>query len=191
MRDFTREPILANATVLAPIERVFALSTRVELVRETLGMHLVASPGTVAQGHITAHSRVHWRGWKFGLPTEHHTLITGFSAPHPAHTPGEQTSLEGELVAWFQDSQERGRFAFFQHDHYFRAGIAEPTGDETTGRPVTLLHDEVRFSLPFGPLGAIAASLILAPHIVSLCRQRFDRIADLAEGDGWQHWLDA
>jgi ligand-binding SRPBCC domain-containing protein len=185
MRDFTREPILANATVLAPIERVFALSTRVELVKETLGMNLVASPGTVAAGHITAHSRVHWRGWKFGLPTEHHTLITGFSEPHPAHTPEQQTPLEGELVAWFQDSQEQGRFAFFQHDHYFRAAI-----DESTGNPVTLLHDEVRFRLPFGPLGAIAASLLLAPHIVALCRQRFDRIADLAEGEGWHQWLD-
>ncbi len=186
MRDFTREPILANATVHAPIERVFALSTRVELVKDTLGMTLMPTPGTVHAGHIEANSRVHWRGWKFGLPTEHHTLITGFSAPHPAHTPGEQSALEGELVAWFQDSQERGRFAFFQHDHYFRAAI-----DEATGNPVTLLHDEIRFKLPFGPLGAVAASLILAPHIVSLCRQRFDRIADLAEGDGWQHWLDA
>jgi hypothetical protein len=190
MRDFTREPILADAIIHAPIERVFALSTRVELVKDTLGMNLVASPGTVAAGHIEANSRVHWRGWKFGLPTEHHTLITGFSEPHVAEVSAEDSTLNGHLVAWFQDSQEKGRFAEFQHDHYFRAAIAEPTSDEATGQPITLLHDEVRFSLPFGPLGAVAATLLLAPHIQALCAQRFARIAELAEGEGWRAWLE-
>jgi ligand-binding SRPBCC domain-containing protein len=186
MRDFTSEPVVANATIHAPIERVFALSTRVELVKETLGMNLVASPGTVAAGHIQANSRVHWRGWKFGLPTEHHTLITGFSEPHLAEVSEGDTALHGTLVAWFQDSQEKGRFAEFRHDHYFRAAI-----DRATAQRITLLHDEVRFSLPFGPLGALASTILLAPHIQALCAQRFARIAELAEGEGWRDWLEA
>jgi ligand-binding SRPBCC domain-containing protein len=178
MRDFTAEPITASAVIHAPIERVFALSTRVELVKETLGMNLVDSgvEGGVFAGHIAEHSRVVWQGWKFGLPTSHHTLITGFDEPHREPT--------GEVIAWFQDSQERGRFAFFQHDHHFRQTYT--VGAEA---PTTELHDEVRFRLPFGPFGALAATFLLAPHIQALCKQRFDRIKSLAEGEGWRDWV--
>jgi len=188
MRDYTSEPIIASAAIAAPIERVFTLSTRVELVRETLGMELVASTTAdgIASGFIADGSRVHWRGRKFGLPTDHHTLITGFRSPHVAEIDDPASPLTGNRVAWFQDSQEQGRFAFFQHDHYFREAP-----DEATGEPVTLLHDEVRFALPFGPLGSVAASLLMAPHIRRLCRQRFERIQSLAEGEGWRDWMKA
>jgi ligand-binding SRPBCC domain-containing protein len=182
MRDYTSEPIIASAAIQAPLERVFALSTRVELVRETLGMALV---DTDAPDHVIADgSRVHWHGWKFGLPTHHHTLITGFRAPHLAEIDDPASPLAGNRVAWFQDSQEQGRFAFFQHDHYFREAP-----DEATGEPITLLHDEVRFALPFGPPGQLAATLLLAPHIRRLCRLRFQRLQSLAEGEGWRDWV--
>jgi ligand-binding SRPBCC domain-containing protein len=178
MRDFRTDPITASAVIHAPIERVFALSTRVELVKETLGMNLVDSgvENGVAAGHIRAHSRVVWHGWKFGLPTSHHTLITGFADPERQPT--------GETTAWFQDSQERGRFAFFQHDHHFRQTYSVGAQD-----PTTELYDEVRFTLPFGPLGALAAKFLLAPHIQALCKQRFARIKSLAEGEGWREWV--
>jgi hypothetical protein len=52
--------------IAAPIERCFALSTRIELVQRTLGM--VPIEGGLREGHIAANSRVVWRGWKFGLP---------------------------------------------------------------------------------------------------------------------------
>jgi hypothetical protein len=180
MRDFRTDPITASASIHSPIERVFALSTRVELVKETLGMTLVDSgvERGVFAGHIEAHSRVVWKGWKFGLPTSHHTLITGFAAPERQPT--------GEVTAWFQDSQERGRFAFFQHDHHFRQSYhpSDPS------KPITELHDEVRFALPFGVFGALAAKYLLAPHIQRLCAKRFARLKSLAEGDGWQEWVD-
>jgi ligand-binding SRPBCC domain-containing protein len=169
MRDFRTEPITESITINAPLTRCFALSTRVELVRETLGMNLLDTGLT--SGHITANSRVVWRGWKFGLPTEHHTLITGFAEPH--------IDAGNQLTAWFQDSQERGRFAFFQHDHFFR---------ESSNPTITTLHDEIRFTLPFGPLGRLAAGALLAPHIRKLARRRFARIKALAEGDGWRAW---
>jgi ligand-binding SRPBCC domain-containing protein len=172
MRNFIREPITESIVIHAPIARCFTLSTRIELVKETLGMNLVADPAPdyVSSGHIVAHSRVHWRGWKFGLPTHHHTLITGYAEPH--------LDPSGELTAWFQDSQASGRFAFFQHDHFFRES-----------NDITTLSDEIRFTLPFGPLGRLAASLILAPHILRLARQRFTRIQSLAEGEGWRAWV--
>ena len=161
------EPIIESVSIRAPLDRCFALSTRVELVRRTLGMNLIDSgeAGTITTGHITANSRVHWRGWKFGLPTNHHTLITAFQPPH-------------NNTAYFEDSQERGRFATFRHEHFFTQ-----RGDQTT------LEDRVHFTLPFGPIGRLAAALIMAPHIRKLARQRFVMIKQLAETEGWRDWL--
>jgi ligand-binding SRPBCC domain-containing protein len=175
MRDPRTDSIHESTILHAPIARCFALSTRVELVKTTLGMNLV---GGVTSGHIAANSRVHWYGWKFGLPTHHHTLITGYAEPH--------IDDAGETTAWFQDSQEKGRFAFFQHDHYFRE-----TTDPATGTPQTVLEDVVRFALPFGPLGRIASKLLLAPHIRRLVHVRYGILRDLAEGDGWRQWVDS
>jgi ligand-binding SRPBCC domain-containing protein len=179
MRNFMHEPVTASITIAAPIERIFALSTRVDLVQQTLGMKLVAGavPNAVTSGHIAAHSRVVWRGWKFGLPTEHRTLITAFAPPERQPT--------GEITAYFQDSQEQGRFAFFQHDHDFREAY-----DPASQQPVTTLHDVIRFALPCGTLGCLAANLLLAPHIRSLARRRFAIIKQLAESEGWRKWVD-
>ena len=165
------ETVRDSAEVHAPIERLWALSTRVELVKETLGMNLA---GGVTHGFVQDGSRVVWRGWKFGLPTEHHTLITGYAAPHIENG--------GLCEAWFQDSQERGRFAFFQHDHWLR----ERTTD---GGPVTVLEDKVQFRLPFGVLGRIAAEWVMAPYVRRLVRRRFARLKGLAEGEGWREWV--
>jgi len=167
LHDFLRDPIVETIAICAPIERCFALSTRIELVQRTLGMKLIDSgvAGGVTTGHITANSRVVWRGWKFGLLTQHHTLITAFEPPHNS-------------VAYFEDSQERGRFASFRHEHLFQQHDGE-----------TVLEDRIHFALPFGFLGRLAAKLIVAPHIRKLARQRFAMIQQLAEGEDWREWL--
>ena len=171
MRHFS---VHESITIRAPIERCFALSTRIELVQRTLGMTPVAG---VTSGHIGENSRVTWSGWKFGLPTRHHTLITAFEPPH-AGLPNNDHHAATK-AAFFQDTQERGRFAFFQHDHYFSEGL----------EGVTVLRDEVRFALPFGPVGRIAAKHLLAPYIRKLARERFAMIKELAEGKGWREWV--
>jgi len=167
----------------APIERLFALSTSLSVVRQTLGMTATRTNGSLTSGHVIANSRVVWRGWKFGLPTEHHTLITAFIPPHEHLSRVGHQNVTAE--AFFQDTQERGRFAIFQHDHHF----TEFT-DPTTRAPITELRDEVRFTLPFGPLGRVAALLLLTPHIRHLCRQRFALLKRLGEGDGWRPFVD-
>ena len=174
-----------QAQVEAPLERLWALSTRVDLVKNTLGMRRA---GGTEKDFIEDGSRVVWKGWKFGLPTEHHTLITGYAAPHAAVA---EPSLAAELhadtvgqpVAWFQDSQERGRFAFFQHDHWMRERR------DAAGSPVTVLEDEVRFRLPFGPLGRLAERFIMRPYIERLVKRRFSSLKQLAESDGWKQWV--
>lgn len=173
-----------TALIEAPLDRVWALSRRVELVKNTLGMNPV---GGLTSGFVEAGSRVVWKGWKFGLPTEHHTLITGYASPHKAEAePTLALELHAEYleqrVAWFEDSQERGRFAFFQHDHWLRERV---DGD---GKPQTFLEDEVHFRLPFGGLGRLAAQFFLEPYIRRLVKRRFASLKALAEGEGWRQW---
>lgn len=176
------ETVHDSAVVMAPLERLWLLSTRVELVRETLGMTIA---GGVTSGHVGAGSRVFWKGWKFGLPTEHHTLITGYAAPQSAEKPNSALHAEmpGQLVAWFQDSQEKGRFASFHHDHWLRERV------DANGKVNTVLEDEVHFALPFGPLGDLVAWVVMVPYIRRLVKQRFLRLKGLAEGDGWKQWV--
>jgi len=68
------------------------------------------------------------------------------------------------IVDWetgrrFVDVQERGPYALWEHTHAFR--------DTAEG---VLMHDEVRYALPFGPLGAVA-------HRVAV-RSSLERIFD-------------
>ena len=154
----------------APLSRVFALSTSVPAVARTLGFKAVAGdlPRSITTGHVELHSRVLWRGWLFGLPQHHLTLITDFAAPH--------TDTRGNQVAYFQDTQERGRFAFFQHNHHMLAA----------GPDATLLQDEIRFALPFGLAGALVTRFIMLPFIAKTLRSRMNlltRLATTSEGD--------
>ena len=150
--------IRATTNIDAPIERCFLLSTHIDTVRETLALTPVDGR---THGHVVNGDRVVWRGWKFGLPQVHHTLITGYTFP-----------------TFFQDTQEKGRFAHFQHDHHL---LASGTATE--------LHDEVRFALPFGALGRLVARLILIPHIEGLLRKRFALLKRLAETEAWRDVL--
>jgi len=153
-----------SVVIAAPIERCFQLSTSIDVVALTLGMRPVEGK---LSGTIGPADQLLWRGWKFGLPQMHETLITGFQAPGPQR-PG-----------FFQDTMGRGRFAAFQHDHHF---TPLDTG--------TLLEDELRFSMPLGWAGQAVGRLVMVPHIEGLLRRRFALLKRLAEGDGWREFLD-
>lgn len=83
----------------APIQRCFLLSTNVQLLQQTLGMHLTED---TPEGLAVGGDRLLWSGWKFGLPQRHETLVTRYERPE-----------------FFQDTMQRGRFKRFQHDHNF------------------------------------------------------------------------
>ena len=146
--------------IQAPIERCFLLSTSIELVALTLKMKPVRGK---TSGLIVAHDRLEWRGWKFGLPQRHETLITGYDAPR-----------------FFEDTMASGRFACFRHTHHF---TAEGEG--------TLLEDAVHFALPFGAAGRMVGAAILVPHIRGLLRDRFALIRRIAESPTgeWRRYL--
>ena len=144
----------------APIERCFLLSTSIEIVGMTLHMKPV---GGKTSGLIVAGDRVQWRGWKFGLPAWHDTLITRYERPN-----------------FFQDAMARGMFHQFQHDHRF---------EDIDGR--TLLADVVTFTMPLGPIGNYMAKKVVIPHILTTMLQRFDLIKRIAESSDWENYLPA
>ncbi|HEV2708820.1 MAG TPA: hypothetical protein VGU67_01295 [Edaphobacter sp.] len=147
--------------VNAQIERCFLLSTSLELVKRSLKMRLVESESTKTSGLVVGGDRLMWRGWVFGLPQLHETLITKYERPN-----------------LFQDTMGQGRFKRFQHDHFFT---------EIGGR--TLLNDKVRFSLPFGWMTKPVARLVVMPHISRLLRQRLELLKRVAESDEWEKYL--
>ena len=165
MRDFV---VRDSATINAPIQRCFLLSTSIELVQQTLGLRPIAAESRRSTGLITAGDQLVWRGWKFGLPQLHETLITGFDEPR-----------------FFQDTMGRGRFARFQHDHHFTPGQG------ADGTATTLLSDEVHFTMPFGWAGALVGQWVMVPHVRGLVRRRFALLKRVAEGDAWRQYLAA
>ncbi len=144
--------------VNAPVDRCFLLSTSIALVEKTIGMKPVEGK---TRGLITMGDQLVWRGWKFGLPSMHETLITGYERP-----------------SFFQDTMGRGYFKQFQHDHRF---------EEIDGR--TLMVDVVRFSLPLGPLGQVVGKHVVVPHVLGLMLRRFDLLKRIAEGPDWQRYI--
>ena len=152
-----------SVRVDAPLDRCFLLSTSIALVQQTLGLKPVEGK---TSGLIVADDRLVWRGWKFGLPAMHETLITGYERP-----------------VFFEDTMGRGRFKFFQHQHHFAGALSE------TGGP-TLMSDVVRFSLPFGPLGRLVGRFILVPHVRNLVQRRFQLLKRIAESEDWHRYLD-
>ncbi len=144
--------------VQAPRDRVFLLSTSIALVQEILGMRPVSGKIT---GLVVDGDQLLWRGWKFGLPALHETLITRYERPY-----------------FFQDTMGRGYFKHFQHDHAL---------EEVDGH--TLLMDTVRFSLPFGVAGRLAGKLLILPYIARLMKRRFALLKRTAEGSDWEGYL--
>ncbi len=144
--------------ISAPIERCFLLSTSIEVVAQTIGMRPVAGK---MRGLVTADDRLEWRGWKFGLPQRHETLITKYARP-----------------SFFQDCMASGRFRVFQHDHEFT---------EIGGQ--VLLKDTVRFSLPFGVAGRLVGKYVMIPHIRGLLQRRFQLLKRIAESEEWREYL--
>lgn len=149
-----------ETTACAPIERCFALSTHLAVVEMTLAMRPVS--GRV-EGAVAGGDTVLWRGWKWGLPHAHESLIEAFDPPR-----------------FFRDRMLSGRFAAFEHDHRF---TVQEDG-------LVRLRDEVRFRMRWGGTGLMIGRTFVAPHIRKLLRERFALIKRLAEGEEWRHYVN-
>lgn len=163
MRDWIEEngvfTLQMTEIIAAPIDRCFLLTCSIALVQEELGMTPVSGR---TSGLVRPGDTVRWEGWQLGLHHHHVSLISGYTRP-----------------TFLQDTMLAGRFRTFQHDHILR---------ELPGG-FTELHDELRFSLPWGFAGRLVARYVMVPHILRLMRSRFHRLRRIAATEAWKNYL--
>jgi ligand-binding SRPBCC domain-containing protein len=150
-------PRIELQTVIAASPEVcFDLSRDLDLhLRSMAGSGERAIAGRTT-GLIGPGEQVTWEGRHFGVVHRHTSLITAFD--RPTH---------------FRDSMVWGRFASFEHDHYF--------GAFGSG---TVMRDVLEFAAPLGPLGRIAEWLFLTKYLRSLLAERNETIKAEAERGG-------
>ena len=89
---------------------------------------------------------------------------------------GVPVSWLTEIEAWdpphrFVDRQVRGPYALWHHAHAFEAD-----GD------ATVMRDVVRYRIGFGPLGALAAALVVQRDLDAIFAFRAERVRALLSG---------
>jgi ligand-binding SRPBCC domain-containing protein len=79
-----------------------------------------------------------------------------------------QTRIEAwEPPRRFVDAQVRGPYSLWEHTHTF----------EEDGPEATIIHDRVRYSIPFGPLGELADRLLVRRDLKQIFDYRRDAVA--------------
>jgi len=140
--------------IAAPIDRCFDLARSIDAhLRSTLatGERVVAGRTT---GLMTLGEEVTWEARHLGIIQRLTSRITAYK--RPVH---------------FRDSQVRGAFARFDHDHYF----------ETLDRNRTRMRDVFDYTAPLGPIGILADALLLKRYMRRFLLMRSRQIARLAE----------
>lgn len=146
----------------APVERCFQLSLSIDLhVASAQSTHEKAVAG-VTSGLIREGETVTFQGRHLGLRRRHTSRI--------------------QIVrpfSHFRDVMEAGSFRHFEHDHHFAAM------DDGTR-----IRDEIRFSLPWGPLGRVANRLYVRRHLVKFLTERNTSLKRVAESEEWRRYLE-
>jgi len=139
--------------IAAPPQLCFDLARDIDL-------HIVSAEGTneraiagVTTGLIGFGEEVTWEATHFGIRQRLTSRITIFD--RPVH---------------FRDSQVRGAFRHFDHDHFFPA--------ESGG---TVMRDVFDYTSPFGLLGWIADRLFLKAYMTRFLGKRAAVIKRAAE----------
>ncbi len=156
-------PVIELKTVIrAPIDRVFDLSTSIDLHKLSTGKTKEEAIAGRTSGLILMNETVTWRATHFGIRQELTSKITSYERPHH-----------------FRDEQLKGIFKSICHDHYF---------EEQDGK--TLMTDVFRFESPVGILGKAFNKLVLTKYLTRFLNERNALIKEYAEGEKWMEILD-
>ncbi|MDZ4082849.1 MAG: SRPBCC family protein [Bdellovibrionales bacterium] len=146
--------------IRAPIERCFDLSRSVDLhILSTAQTNERAIDG-VTSGLMKLGDVVTWEARHFGVKQKLTVKIVTFEKP-----------------LHFRDSQVKGIFHSFDHDHHFE------TKDDGT-----LMTDVFRFTCPFSILGKIADPVVKL-HLKNFLETRNQTIKKVAEGNDWKRLI--
>jgi ligand-binding SRPBCC domain-containing protein len=147
-------PIIEVQThVQASPERCFDLARDLDLHLRSMAHTGERAVGGRTSGLICLGEEVTWEARHFGVRHRHTSRITRYDRPH-----------------YFRDSMTQGRFARFEHDHYF---VARESG--------TLMRDVLDFASPLGVLGQAVDDLFMTKYIAKLISQRNEVIKNAAE----------
>jgi ligand-binding SRPBCC domain-containing protein len=139
--------------IRAPIERCFDLSRDIDLHTQSTAHTREVAVAGVTKGLIGLDEEVTWEATHFGIRQRLTSRITTYQRPFH-----------------FRDSQVRGVFKRFDHDHFF---------SEVDGG--TLMRDVFDFESPLGILGHLANRVYLRRYMTALLQRRNKLIKEVAE----------
>jgi hypothetical protein len=150
--------------IAAPPRRCFDLARSVDF-------HLASTPGTgesvvggVRTGLLHLGDQVTWRARHFGIWQELTSQITAWSPD-----------------VYFRDSQVRGGFKRFDHDHYFERSW------EHEGW--TFVIDVFTFEAPHGFVGRAIEHAFLTSYMRRFLSRRASLLKTALESDAWRRYL--
>lgn len=146
--------IRLTTEIRAPLERVFDLARSIDLHMESMTRYDETAIGGVTGGLIGPDQEVRWRARHFGISWTLTARITGYDRPR-----------------WFRDSQVRGPFRRFDHDHFFEHADN-----------ITTVTDVFDFNSPAGWLGSLVDALVMERYLTRLLTERNARLKEAAEG---------
>lgn len=139
--------------IRAPRERCFDLSRDIDLHVRSMAESGERAIAGCTSGLIGLDEEVTWEARHFGVLHRHRSRITEYDRPRH-----------------FRDIQVEGRFARFEHDHFF---------DEVEAG--TEMRDVLAFESPLGPLGKVVDWLVLGRYLERLINERNEVIRAAAE----------
>jgi len=146
--------IVLETQIKSPIGLCFDLSRDIDLhMRSTIQTREIAIAG-VTKGLINMGDAVTWEATHFGIRQRLTSRITAFNRPFH-----------------FRDSQVKGAFKRFDHDHFF----------ETADTGITLMRDVFDYTTPLGWLGTLADRFFLESYLRSFLTKRNLLIKTVAE----------
>ena len=152
-------PVITIETFIkAPSERVFDLSTSIELhMQSTKTTNEIAIAGRTT-GLIKLGETVTWRAKHLGIYQQLTVEITAYERP-----------------LFFEDKMLKGIFKSMHHKHQF-----------APHEEGTIMTDVFTYKSPLGLLGRMTDSLFLKNYMHRFLLIRNSEIKKLAEGDGWK-----
>lgn len=139
-----------------PIDQAFAFygdAHNLERITPPLLGFEVTTPGPIEMGVGTL---IEYRLRLHRVPVNWRTRIEAWEPPRR-----------------FVDVQVRGPYALWEHTHEF----------ESDGPGATIIHDRVRYSIPFGPLGELANRLLVRRDLKQIFDYRREAVARELGGD--------
>ena len=139
--------------IAAPIDRCFDLARSVDVHIRSTAFTAERAVAGVTTGLMQLGDEVTWEARHLGVRQRLTARITAYDRPFH-----------------FRDSQVRGAFARFDHDHYF----------ETLPDGRTRMRDVFDYTAPLGLLGILADRLFLMSYMRQFLLRRNHEIARLA-----------